>query len=133
MKQGFTLIELLIVIVLLGLAIALVGPLTIKQVDNARARNEQQMLVRWLRQQSFDSFAKQHQQKFIFDGQAIYQHIADQAEPQVVTVFHYLFFIPQTIIINQNGYVQPDSLTLSINQREQQVNLSSLLADKHEG
>ena len=53
MTRGFTLIELLIVIVLLGLAIALVGPLTVEQVENARARNEQQKLVRWLQKQSF--------------------------------------------------------------------------------
>lgn len=132
MKPGFTLIELLIVIVLLGLAIALVGPLTIEQVESARARNEQQMLIRWLHKQSFAAFAKQQQQEFLFDGKAIYQHSANQAEPQVITVFNYLFFLPQQITINANGYLQPDNLTLRVNQRELQISLSTLLAGKDE-
>ncbi|MEH8021210.1 type II secretion system protein [Rheinheimera metallidurans] len=132
MKLGFTLIELLIVIVLLGIAIALVGPLTIKQVENARARNERQMLERWLHKQSFNAFAKQQQYSFKFDGKAIYAIPQQPTEPEVVTVFNYLFFSPQHIVINQNGYIQPDQLTFSINQREQHINLASLLTDKYE-
>jgi prepilin-type N-terminal cleavage/methylation domain-containing protein len=132
MKQGFTLIELLIVIVLLGLAIALVGPLTVEQVENARARNEQQMLVRWLRQQSFVAFAKQQHAEFLFDGKAIYRQSPQQADADIVTTFDYLFFEPQHITVNQNGYVHPDVLTFTLNGREQQINLAVFLADKDE-
>lgn len=136
MKQGFTLIELLIVIVLLGLAIALVGPLTIEQVENARARNEQQKLTRWLQKQSFTAFARQQAQTFLFDGKAIYlQHQPQGEEPQQseqLLSFHYLFFTPQQLIVNQSGFVQPASLWFSVNGREKQLDLTIIFGVQHE-
>ncbi|WP_052748934.1 pilus assembly FimT family protein [Arsukibacterium ikkense] len=132
MKPGFTLIELLIVIVLLGMAIALVGPLTIEQVENSRARNEQQSLQRWLQQQSFTAFSRQQPAEFWLDGKAIFTATAPQAEPELIVTFSYLFFEPQALTINQNGYMQPDTLAVSVKGRVQQLDLFALLAGKNE-
>lgn len=132
MTRGFTLIELLIVIVLLGLAIALVGPLTVEQVENARARNEQQKLVRWLQKQSFTAFARQQTHIFMFDGKAVYQQVEGDIEPLLVAEFDYLFFPPQQLSVNYNGYMQPDSLAYSVKGREQRLSLSDMQAEKHE-
>lgn len=132
MKPGFTLIELLIVIVLLGMAIALVGPLTIEQVENSRARNEQQSLQRWLQQQSFTAFSRQQPARFWFDGKAIYTAAASQAEPELILSFTYLFFDSQQLTINRNGYLQPHTLTLNVKGRQQQLDLFTLLAGNNE-
>lgn len=70
---GVTLIELLVVIVLLGVAIALVGPFTMKQVDSAKARNEQLLLQRWLQKQSFSAFTSDSPILLRFDGKAVYR------------------------------------------------------------
>ncbi|QYK00286.1 prepilin-type N-terminal cleavage/methylation domain-containing protein [Shewanella psychrotolerans] len=72
-QSGVTLIELLVVIVLLGVAIALVGPFTIKQVDSAKARNEQLFLQRWLQKQSFSAFTSDSPILLRFDGKAVYR------------------------------------------------------------
>lgn len=132
MKQGFTLIELLIVIVLLGMAIALVGPLTIEQVENSRARNEQQKLVRWLQQQSFVAFSRQQHAEFLFDGKAIYTAPAQPGEAEIIVNFNYLFFEPQALTINTNGYIQPHNLAVSVKGRSEQITLFGALAAKHE-
>jgi hypothetical protein len=89
-----------------------------------------------LQKQSFAAFAKQQNADFLFDGKAIYlqqpQQTTPPGEPELITTFSYLFFAPQQISINQNGYIQPDLLTFTLNQREQQLNLAYLLADKNE-
>ncbi|GIU46068.1 prepilin-type N-terminal cleavage/methylation domain-containing protein [Shewanella algidipiscicola] len=72
-QSGVTLIELLVVIVLLGVAIALVGPFTMKQVDSAKARNEQLLLQRWLQRQSFSAFTSDSPIQLRFDGKAVYR------------------------------------------------------------
>ncbi|WP_394146916.1 prepilin-type N-terminal cleavage/methylation domain-containing protein [Shewanella atlantica] len=72
-QSGVTLIELLVVIVLLGVAIALVGPFTMKQVESAKARNEQLLLQRWLQKQSFSAFTSDSPIMLRFDGKAVYR------------------------------------------------------------
>jgi len=74
-QSGVTLIELLVVIVLLGVAIALVGPFTMKQVDSAKARNEQLLLQRWLQKQSFSAFTSDSPILLRFDGKAVYRSL----------------------------------------------------------
>ena len=132
MKSGFTLIELLIVIVLLGMAIALVGPLTIEQVENSRARNEQQKLQRWLQQQSFVAFSRQQHAEFLFDGKAIYTATAQSEEAEIIANFNYLFFEPQALTINKNGHIQPDYLAVNVKGRTEQIELFGILAGKRE-
>lgn len=74
-QSGVTLIELLVVIVLLGVAIALVGPFTMKQIDSAKARNEQLLLQRWLQKQSFSAFTSDSPILLRFDGKAVYRSL----------------------------------------------------------
>lgn len=73
--KGVTLIELLVVIVLLGIAIALVGPFTMKQIDSSKARNEQLQLQRWMQKQSFQAFTSDSPIYLKFEGKAIYRSL----------------------------------------------------------
>ncbi|GIU49883.1 hypothetical protein TUM4438_34450 [Shewanella sairae] len=66
-------IELLVAIVLLGVAIALVGPFTVKQVDSAKARNEQLQLQRWIQKQSSNAFTSESPIFLRFDGKAVFR------------------------------------------------------------
>lgn len=127
MNKGFTLIELLIVITLFGLAIALVGPLTIEQVESARAREEQQKLQRWLRQQSFNAFATEQTLLFTFEGKALYQVLANGQTPDRIVQFEYLFFEPQQLSFNANGITTTENLTFFLKGRPVTLSLTNTM------
>lgn len=136
MKTGFTLIELLVVIVLLGIAIALVGPLTIEQVENSRARAEQQSLIRWLRHQSFVAFAKQQPLHFVFDGKAVYQaeqqYKHQQGTTEALIHYNYLFFQPQVLSFNSHGFTTAPTVNFTVMGRDTTLHLSDILAKNDE-
>lgn len=187
-QSGVTLIELLVVIVLLGVAIALVGPFTVKQVDSAKARNEQLQLQRWLQKQSFNAFTSESPIFLRFDGKSVFrtllpgsalynqqlkanndsQNLVDNADygtgygveytkpsepsqPKFETfddflnyqqtapvrndklieptlVFEHLFFEPQSLMINNHGYIDVASIEYHYRGAKTSLNLNSLLS-----
>lgn len=74
-QSGVTLIELLVVIVLLGIAIALVGPFTMKLIESSQARNEQLLLQRWVQKQALNAFTRDSAILLRFDGKAVYSNL----------------------------------------------------------
>jgi len=129
--RGFTLIELMIVIMLLGLVMSLVGPLTFQQVETARARSEQENLKRWLRQQSFFVYSRKESIELDFDGKALYLKKADGSR-ETLKQFNYLFFPPQQIRLNINGFPHPSDLSFIRLQQKQKLDLFTLLASPYE-
>lgn len=142
MQQGVTLIELLVVIVMLGIAIALVGPLTISQVDKFKAKNEELLLKRWLKQASSDAFKIETSKSYLLDGKIIYE--ANTLNPEspeldkfdidkkVVLEFNELFFLPTTLHFNPNGYASAKRLTYTVRGQSNTLNIDELLTGRHE-
>ena len=141
-QQGVTLIELLVVIVMLGIAIALVGPLTISQVDKFKAKNEELLLKRWVKQASSDAFKVEKSKSYYLDGKAIYE--ANTLNPEspksenvdvdkkVVLEFNELFFLPMTLHFNPNGYASLKRLTYTVRGQSNTLNIDELLTGRHE-
>ncbi len=142
MQQGVTLIELLVVIVMLGIAIALVGPLTISQVDKFKAKNEELLLKRWLKQASSDAFKIETSKSYLLDGKIIYE--ANTLNPEspeldkfdidkkVVLEFNELFFLPTALHFNPNGYASAKRLTYTVRGQSNTLNIDELLTGRHE-
>lgn len=142
MQQGVTLIELLVVIVMLGIAIALVGPLTISQVDKFKAKNEELLLKRWLKQASSDAFKIETSKSYLLDGKIIYE--ANTLNPEspeldkfdidkkVVLEFNELFFLPTTLHFNPNGYASAKRLTYTVRGQSNTLSIDELLTGRHE-
>ncbi|MFC4656857.1 Tfp pilus assembly protein FimT/FimU [Rheinheimera marina] len=129
-SRGFTLIELMIVIMLLGLVMSLVGPLTMQQVDSARARSEQESLQRWLRQQSFEAYTRQQAVQLSFDGKGVYAYDAD-GRRILLKQFSYLFFTPQHVELNVNGFPEPVRLQLTRLEQQQDLDLLAMLTSSY--
>jgi len=129
-QNGFSLIELLIVITLMGVALALVGPMTIDFIDKSQARNEHLKLNRWIKKQSYDHFIQNKSSTFYFNGKAIYYSDvivdSDSENLSILTTFKYLFFQPQYIHFNQHGFSSTKYLTFISNTRNVQVDLLAL-------
>lgn len=124
--KGVTLIELLVVIVLLGIAIALVGPLTMQQIDSSRARNEKLKFERWLQQQSFNAFASEEALSLRLDGKAVFlasDNNSNTPEEPLLRLEH-LFFPPQHIQINSHGFITPALLDYQLRGSLQQLDTS---------
>lgn len=141
-QQGVTLIELLVVIVMLGIAIALVGPLTISQVDKFKAKNEELLLKRWVKQASSDAFKIEKSKSYYLDGKAIYvANTLNSESPKsenfdvdkkVVLEFNELFFLPMTLHFNSNGYASLKRLTYTVRGQSNTLNIDELLTGRHE-
>lgn len=130
--RGVTLIELLIVIVLLGLAIALVGPLTVEQIDNSRARNERLKLKRWFVEQSFYAFTQQQPVQLWLEGKAVYGYNPELGDKtQVILQLDYLFFDPQPLLMNAHGFVRPQLIRYHYRGREETMQLDTLPVVNH--
>ncbi|WDE03953.1 type II secretion system protein [Thalassomonas viridans] len=150
--RGFTLIELIIVMAIVGLLMGLVGPLTVKGYEKIQAKEEQLTLINLLRANSYRSFAAGKPGMFSLDKNSInfrYLNRNDAAggrilavePPDEVTIssnnglagsepivaaseFKYLTFLPQVLQVNSFGLISPAQITLSINGKEQVLDLS---------
>lgn len=107
---GFTLIELLIVIILLALLGSLVGPMSVKQLENLSAFSERQQLLR--------EFELWQYRSVIFDTET---HLALKDSNFALSrwpgdkhkniTFKILTFPEQELKIGSNGQITPDTVT----------------------
>lgn len=137
---GFTLTELLLVVTLLGVAMLLVGPLTVQQIEKFQQKNEVFTLERMLKKLRFQAFAEAKPMQIYLQGKAVYLLSADittEALPdalttpqQVITtqppyyVFDKLFFPEQLLALNANGFYQNDTVQLQQGNQIQQLALN---------
>lgn len=125
-KAGFTLIELLVVLTIVGLLIGLVGPLTINSLNRAEARAERLKFINWLRFLSHEAYLTATPVDVEFNGKSLQIHRPET--PVINQTFEYLFFPPQVMRVNQNGFVEPLSLSVSFQGNNQTINLESINA-----
>lgn len=127
-KTGFTLIELMIVLVIVSSLIALVGPLAVRNIDKASAREEVLQLKNWLRKTSYRSFATGKEHLFVFSGKKIelfQQNIFDNEEAKLVAEkdLEHLFFQPSTLKFSVKGFASHNSLSVAIQGKTSNISL----------
>lgn len=123
-KAGFTLIELLVVITIMTTLLSLVGPLMIEQVDKTRAAAEYQQLEQYISDSAKVAFLKGQAVRFSFDGKQLKRDIGTD---QSVIDFQYLFFMPQSLLINANGFSRQQHIKLRRGNTELRLELAELL------
>jgi prepilin-type N-terminal cleavage/methylation domain-containing protein len=147
--SGFTLIELMIVMAIMALLMALVGPLTIQGYEKMKGKEEQLALKNWLRANSYRSFATGQAGEFTLDeNQAVFgypllatnpalsarkeaeqgltDNNAESDQQQIVSKrsFKYLNFQPQTLSVNTFGLVFPAEVSLQLRGEDLSLNLN---------
>lgn len=123
---GFTLIELLVVLAILGMLVALVAPLGVRQVERARAQEEWLVLQRTVEGLAFRAFAEGRSVRLDARGTALKWQLG--AQPEKTLVLQHLFFDPgQTVRIDEHGVASPGALELRQDGRPRSIDLNRWL------
>ena len=125
--KAFTLIELLITMSIAALLMALVGPLTMNQIDSSNARAEVEKIKDAIRSVSTKAFSS---------GNSIEVNVEDDVlsirfnELNTKVGFTYISFPSQTVFFNANGY--PDKVVLSYQYKDDRrdINIHNVLGAK---
>ena len=126
---GFTLIELLIVFSILGLLVALVAPLTVKQVEKTHGQEDWLVLERAVEGLAFRAFAEGHPVTLRAEGAEIAWRVGSGEER--IVPFRGLFFDPKQVIeIDAHGLAVPDELSVRQGDRARRLVLNGWLAEK---
>lgn len=127
--RGFTLVELLVVLAILGLLVALVGPLTADRLDKARAQEEWLVLERTVNGLAFRAFAEGRAVELHAEGSRLAWRVAG-VEQRTLSLEHLFFDPAQTVRINGNGIATPAQLTVRRAGRERSLELNRWLEDR---
>jgi prepilin-type N-terminal cleavage/methylation domain-containing protein len=119
--NGFTLIELLVVIAIMTTVLSLVAPLMIEQIDKTKAAAEYRELEQYLSDSAKVAFLKGQPIRFHFNGKQLRRIMAEET---VKLDFRYLFFPPQQLSINANGFISQSHLNIVSGNKSQQINLA---------
>lgn len=106
--KGFTLIELLIVMSIVALLITMVGPMTIRGLERAEAKQEMLTMKNWLRKISYRAFVTGQPHILKLSGKKAELFVeGDEEHPIVSQSLESLFFQPQVLRYNTKGFVSP--------------------------
>jgi prepilin-type N-terminal cleavage/methylation domain-containing protein len=126
-KMGFTLIELLVVMAIMSVLMGLVGPLTINGLEKAQARTEVMTLTRWLDDLAYRAFLSQQNINLQLKGKQV-----TASSPEVGFVkyvdFEYLYFQPQNLVFNTNGFTQQQHIQYQHNEETLSIVLQRSLS-----
>lgn len=126
-QHAFTLVELLVVFAVLGVLVALVGPLGARQMDKARAQEQWLVLERTVEGLAFRAFAEGREVRLDARGAELAWRVGD--EPSRVVVLDRLFFDPaQAVSINAHGIAEPSYLEVRLAGRARTLTLNDWLA-----
>ena len=127
--NGFTLVELLIVFSIVGLLVALVAPMGVRQMDKARAQEEWLVLDRTIESLAFRAFAEGRAVTLEARGKELEWQVG--AEPPRSLVLNYLFFDPsQRITIDANGLADHDTIEVRQANRPRTIELNRWIAGR---
>lgn len=126
-KNGFTLIELMIVMSIVALLMGLVGPLAINSVEKAQAKQEMLTLKNWLRKVSDKAFYTGKSHCIELQGKQALLFIKGNPDPIEKTAFESIFFQPQKINYNSNGFVDLNIVKGTYQNQLVELDLSSWL------
>ena len=124
-----TLVELLIVFSIVGLLVALVAPLTVRQMDKARGQEELLVLGRTIDTVAFRAFADGKSVMMIGRGSEFtWQFFGEPIRQlQLEQVF---FDREQKVSINTNGFANQEDMTVTFAGRERSLKLNRWLEDE---
>lgn len=123
-NRGFTLIELLVVMLLMAISLSIVMPLSIAQVDSARARAERQKVLIAIERTEAIAFFTASAQKLVFQGKDI-KYPANTTS----IALNYLTFEPAELLIQPDGSVNNTNLTAYINEKKWVLQLNNETAE----
>jgi prepilin-type N-terminal cleavage/methylation domain-containing protein len=126
--SGFTLVELLVVFAVLGVLMALVAPLGVKQVERARAQEEWLVLRRTVEGLAFRAFAQGREVTLEARGAELVWRAAGGAE-QRLALEHAFFDPAQRIRIDAHGIAAPATLSLSQSGRRRTLDLNEWVGE----
>ena len=116
--RGFTLIELLVVLAIIGLSISIVGPLAIEQLDKFKSQDQVVQLERWVKALKHQAFINDTSYRLRLNNKTA--ELIEQQSEQLISQrrFSLLNFEPQELSINKNGFMFPDTITLTSRERQ---------------
>ena len=123
--SAFTLIELMIVMGIVSLLIALVGPMAIQNLEKAQAKSELLTVKNWLRKISYRSYVSGQELELSLQGKLAQ---LKTIQPSIVIKqqeFEYLFFQPQSLYFNSKGFVSPSQLSATYRDKPLNLDLAS--------
>lgn len=126
-RRGFTLIELMIVMSIVALLMGLVGPLAINSVEKAQAKQEMLTLKNWLRKISDKAFYSGKSHRIELKGKQVLLFMKGEENSIAQTSFDSLFFQPQEIHYNPNGFADLKILKGTHRNNLIELNLSTWL------
>lgn len=104
--------------------LSLVAPLMIEQVDKTRAAAEYQQLEQYVSDSAKVAFLKGQALDIRFDGKRLRRVMGDD---ESIVDFTYLFFTPQTLRINANGFTRQEVINVRRGNVELQLDLTELM------
>ncbi|CAH1552967.1 type II secretion system protein [Vibrio rotiferianus] len=146
--RGFTLIELMVVLVILGTMLSLVGPLAVSNVDKAKVTTEIAQLNNWITKVSLSAYYKGFPIIASFEGKQIrvfaepvtrfddkeeqIDHQPNETEIIDKIEFDVLFFQPQQIQFNKNGFPLQDTLRYQLNNSQIELSVLDIVYQRNE-
>jgi len=124
-QVGFTLIELMVVMSIVALLMGMVGSLAINSVDKAKAKEELLTVQNWLKKLSSRAYFSGLEHNLVFSGKqvSLFSEL-NSTTPLKVVEFDFLFFQPQTLFFNGNGFVTPTTIETSYRNQIVRYNLT---------
>lgn len=123
-ESGFTLIELLVVMLLMAMSLSIIVPLTVEQVDSARARAERQKVIIALDRLKATAFFTSSSQTMLFEGKEVKQQSTDN-----ILILNYIAFEPATLKIHSDGWIDNTYITAYINEKKWFLQLQNETAE----
>jgi prepilin-type N-terminal cleavage/methylation domain-containing protein len=123
--RGFTLVEILIVIGIIGALAALVAPVGLRQVESARAREEEAMVRGSIEFWVSDAFISGRRARITADGRSLSVSFQERGKSELKLDLNHLFFTPGRVIeVNSNGVASPSTLEFVASGRRGQIDLN---------
>ncbi|WP_299791216.1 prepilin-type N-terminal cleavage/methylation domain-containing protein [uncultured Shewanella sp.] len=135
-SQGFTLIELMVILVIMGVLLSLVGPLAVNNLDKVTVKTEEKQLQNWLIKTSFSAFNRGTPLSVNLQGHQVVVYAATPLElegnsadtdPIDLITFETLFFQPQTLLLNKNGFPSADTVEYQLTDKQFSINVQKMM------
>lgn len=138
--KGFTLIELMVILVIMGVLLSLVGPLAVQNLDKVTVKTEEKQFQNWLIKTSFSAFNRGSPLALNLQGHQVVVYAATQFEqegsseansedtdPIDSITFETLFFQPQTLLLNKNGFPSADTVEYQLTDKQFSINVQQMM------
>lgn len=132
-ERGFTLIELMVILVIMGTLLSLVGPMAVKNVEKMGIKTEEMQFKNWLSKSVFVAFNRGESIEVKLEGYSVTAQVRSSNE-QLKTIdsirFDSLFFQPQDIYFNKNGFFRPETVYYQLAGESYELDLLSIMNRK---